>query len=204
MRLYAVVIPPADEVARLFQSVGAHADETLTWAEAASIRIGLGYFGNLTDADVFKLSARLTAEVGKVESLELRFSGGGALEEAGDDTVWAGIEGDKDELRSLALKIAEAGRREGFLVDRRWYKPRARLAAINDTTTAAGLETTVARLTVYEGQAWRTNSIALIEPRKSNDSPAGQLFDTYGSLQLLDRRETTPVPRAGWSAAQAR
>lgn len=203
MRLYAVVVPPADEVARLFQSIGAHADATLTWAEAASIRIGLGYFGNLTNADASRLSARLTAEVGQVKSLELRFSGGGALEETGDDTVWAGVEGDKDELRALALKIAEAGRREGFLVDLRWYKPRARLAAINDTTTAAGLETTVARLTSYEGQPWRATSIALIEPRKSNDSHAGQLFDTYCSLDLLHRPESS-AQRACWSAAPAR
>jgi 2'-5' RNA ligase len=204
MRLYAVVVPPADEVARLFQSVGAHADETLTWAEAGSIRIGLGYFGNLTNADASRLSARLATELGQVEPLELRFSRGGALEEAGDDTVWVGIEGDKDELRALALKIAEAGRREGFLVDRRWYKPRARLAAINDTTTAAGLETTVARLTAYEGQPWVTTTIQLIEPRKSNDSHAGQPFDTYGSLQLLTRRDATSVPKASWSSAQAR
>lgn len=185
MRLYAVVLPPRHDVERLFEHLGAHpGDASLMWDPVEAVRIGLCYFGSLTQTDAHRLAARLAVKASELESLPLRFSGGGALEEEGDNTVWAGLRGDLDQLSALASAMAETARVEGLMVDRRWYRPRASVARINAITTAPRLQMTLDRLSQYDGDPWHVSHITLIEPHLSSEPVSSQLFNIVEALPL--------------------
>jgi 2'-5' RNA ligase len=180
MRLYAVAAPPVHEVNRLLASVRSQADPCLDWGLPAAVQVGLAFFGNLVLTDLQKLTGLLAAEVAQAEPLSLRFAGGSALEEEGDDSVWVTVEGDTHELRTLAMAIAAAAGREGFTVDRRWYKPHARVARVNAATTVPSLQGTLDRLTAYEGPSWSLTEVTLVEVKASTG------LAEAGAMSVLD------------------
>jgi 2'-5' RNA ligase len=184
MRLYAVVAPPMDEVNRLLRSVAAPTDSHLTWDVSTAIHVGLAFFGNMILSDVDRLTNRLAAEVALTAPLSLRFAGGTALEHEGDDSVWVTVHGDTPELRALALSIAAVARNDGFAVDRRWYKPHARVGRINADTTVPSLQRTMDRLEAYEGSAWRLTEVTVIEVKAVTDSSGPGTTSVVGSLPL--------------------
>lgn len=181
MRLYAVVIPPLERVNELFRRLRVRNDDSLTWEPPSLVRTGLCSFGNVILADFDRLTTRLSDVAARTAPFDLRFAGGGALEDDGDDSVWAGLGGDVDGLRSLALSISGAARSDGFSVDRRWFRPRARLARINDATTVGDLQQTVEALTAHEGDSWRVAEVALIEARPVT----GEKSQTVKLLEVL-------------------
>jgi 2'-5' RNA ligase len=169
MRLYASVVPPAGEVAALLTGVSASGDASLSWSSDDRVRIGLCFFGNLVHSDALRLTTRLGAAIAEVEPFRLCFEGGDALAEPGDDSVWVDVVGDLDQLRGLAFATADVARKDGLTVDRRWFKPRARIARINDATTTAGLQATVGRLQAYQGAPWRVTEVAFTAERVSSE-----------------------------------
>jgi 2'-5' RNA ligase len=179
MRLYAVVVPPVEEVNRLFDSIGAPGDDLLDWEPPSAVRIGLDFFGNVILADVERLTSKLAVVVAQSAPLSLHFIGGSALDEDGDDSVWAKVAGDVDELRVLAMSIAAVGRSEGFAVDRRWYRPRARVARVNALTTLPSLQSLLPRLEAYHGPPWSVTDVSVIEA-KADTTFSGQ----QGVVQL--------------------
>jgi 2'-5' RNA ligase len=179
MRLYAVVVPPTEEADRLLASVGAPAEGRLDWEPSSAVRVGLDFFGNVILADVERLTEKLAIEVAHCDPLSLRFIGGSALDEDGDDSVWASVSGDVNELRALAMSIAAVGRSEGFTVDRRWYRPRARIARVNAATTVPSLQESLARVQAYEGPRWRVTQVSVIEAK-----PATTLFGRQAVVEL--------------------
>jgi 2'-5' RNA ligase len=188
MRLYAAVVPPQSQVERLFEDLSAHSDDgALTWTAVEAVRIGLCYFGSLTQTDAARLTARVTVKAAELDSFPLRFSGGGALDEEGDDSVWVGLRGDLDQLSALASAMADTARVDGLMVDRRAYRPRFPVARITANTTVPRLQTIVDTLTAYEGDAWNVTELALIEPRLSSEHTAFQSFDVVAVLPLAAR-----------------
>jgi 2'-5' RNA ligase len=184
MRLYAVVVPPVEEVRKLLRFVGAHADDSLTWFPADMVRVGLCYFGNLIHSDLMRLTPKLSMEVAGIPSPRLRLAGGDALVEEGDDSVWVSLDGDLDQLRALALSVAEVARRDGFSVDRRSYHPRARIARINAATTAPALQMTLDKLQAYLGDVWSATEVALVQERATTDPSGFPVASTLDALPL--------------------
>jgi hypothetical protein len=187
VRLYAVVVPPPQETRKLLTSIGAHQDDSLTWNPQDTVRIGLCNFGNLTQQDVVLLASRLRTAIVDISPPCIFFAGGAALEREGDDSINVHLAGDLEALRALALTMCDAARREGFLVDRRWYEPKAQIARINAGTTAENLQRIVDRLEAYRGGAWTVLEVSFIEPRISSEPVASQGFD------ILDTLHVTPT-----------
>jgi 2'-5' RNA ligase len=187
VRLYAVVVPPPEEIRQLFTSIGANQDDSLTWNPQDTVRIGLCNFGNVTQQDVDLLTSRLRTAITDLPPPAICFASGAALEREGDDTINVHVAGDLEALRTLALTMCDAARREGFLVDRRWYEPKAQIARINASTTAESLQKVVDRLEAYRGAAWTVREVPFIEPRISSEPVASQGFD------ILDTLHVTPT-----------
>jgi 2'-5' RNA ligase len=184
VRLYAAVVPPAECVEDLFAALDAPHDQSLTWNAPGSVRIGLCNFGNLSHEDLVHLSSRLKGVAVESSPLAISFSGGAALEEEDEDFATVKVDGDLDGLRTLALNMADASRRNGLLVDRRWYEPKAQIGRIHATTTAPELQRLVNRLEAYRGSAWTVTEVALIEPRFGDEPAASQAFDIIQTLHL--------------------
>jgi 2'-5' RNA ligase len=184
MRLYAVVVPPVEEVRKLLRFVGARADDSLTWLPVDTVRIGLCYFGNLIHSDLMRLTPKLSTEVAGIPAPRLRLAGGDALVEEGDDSLWASLDGDLDQLKALAVSVAEVARRDGFAVDRRSYHPRARIARIGPATTAPGLQKTLDRLQAYVGDVWSATEVALVQERATTDTSGFPVSSTLDALPL--------------------
>jgi 2'-5' RNA ligase len=119
-------------------------------------------FGSLTMVDVRRLMATLGTVIGAAAPLSLRFLGGAALEQRGDEGVWAKLHGDVDPLTTLVNEVNEAVRRIGFLVDRRSFKPQVRVATITDTTSVEYLQSVIDRLDGYGMAPWLTTEVALV------------------------------------------
>jgi hypothetical protein len=184
VRLYAAVVPPTEQVRHLFAALDVALDQSLTWNPPDTVRIGLCNFGNLSHEDFVHLFSRLRAEAAEASPLSIFFFGGAALENEGEDSVTVKVGGDLEGLRAGALTMADAARRNGLLVDRRWYEPKAQIGRIHATTTAAGLQRIVDVLEAYRGEPWTVTDIALIEPRFGPEPAASRAFDIIDTLHL--------------------
>jgi 2'-5' RNA ligase len=184
VRLYAAVVPPAERVEDLFAALDAPHDPSLTWNPPGSVRIGLCNFGNLSHEDLVHLSSRLRTVAVETSPLAISFSGGAALEQEDEDFATVTVDGDLDDLRALALNMADSARRNGLLVDRRWYEPKAQIGRIHAATTAPELQRIVDRLEAYRGAAWTVTEVELVEPRFGHEPAASQAFDVIETLRL--------------------
>lgn len=184
MRLYAVVRPPVDEVQRLLRHVGARAHDTLTWSPADKVRVDLCFFGNLVHSDLTRLVPKLSTDVARLPPPRLRLVSGDALVGEHDDSVWVGLDGDLDELKALALSLAEVAGKDGFAVDRRLYHPRARIARISAATTAPGLQRTLDKLQSYAGNTWSATEVDLVQERPASDISGLPVTSTLQKLPL--------------------
>jgi 2'-5' RNA ligase len=121
-------------------------------------------FGNLALTEATRLSDTLEAEAATWASPRLHLHGGVALEPEGDRSVWAGLEGDLDELKAVARGVNEVSQGLQLFVDRRAFRPFVRLGTINDRTTEAYLEALLAALESFESPSWWQTTVSLLIP----------------------------------------
>jgi 2'-5' RNA ligase len=96
------------------------------------------------------------------------------LPEDGDDSIWVGWDGDTDEMSKLASAIPVWVRPFGFLLDRRSFRLRMRVARVTTQTTVFDLERIVERLGHYQGPEWLVDEVTLGRPRRNS---AGVITD---------------------------
>lgn len=98
--------------------------------------------------------------------VSVRVSGGAALIDPDDRSVWADLEvadDDLDVLGSIAREVVSAVEPLGFFCDRRQYRPRFAVATINDATTVEHLEEVLAALSAYESEPWQVSEMAILQ-----------------------------------------
>jgi 2'-5' RNA ligase len=128
-------------------------------------------FGNVTREDAVPLAAALNAAAASWASPSVRLAGGGALEFPDDRSVWAKLDGDIEDLLTVANGVAQSVERRGFFVDRRAFRPWLAVATITGSTTASHLENVVAALDAFEGEAWTIEWISLVKPSFESSAP---------------------------------
>ena len=167
MRLSAALVPPPDvlgDLNALLDSVGRDARE-IDFVAADTMHITLTKFGHVAHRDAVAVSGRLAKEAMDWPPITVRFAGCGALEWPGDDSVWAQLEGDLDELRGLARAIPEIVRPMGFLVDRRTFRTWLRIGRITDLTTPVYLQQLVDAVDAYRGPEWTIDAFLMLGVR---------------------------------------
>lgn len=186
MRMYAALLPPRpvlEDLAAVVRSVRGSAT-ALEAVPPELIHLPLGSFGNVGLADRQLLEATLREEVACWAPMELRFRRGSALVHPGDDSVWAELDGDVEQLTAMSTVIPRAVQRLGFLIDRRARHSRVRVGRITEATSLEFLERMLVRLDGYEGPAWTAHDVALLRHRAGEDD-GDSTFEVLYELPML-------------------
>jgi len=96
----------------------------------------------------------------------LHISGGSALVDPEDRSVWAdlaGTEKDLDAMRGAARAVVSAVEPLGFFCDRRQFRPRLAVATITDDTTVEHLEQVLHALAAYSSESWNVTEVAVLQ-----------------------------------------
>jgi 2'-5' RNA ligase len=128
----------------------------------AALYLPITAFGNVTRGDSVKLATALRDEAATWRRPSVRLAGGTALEFPGDESVWAKLEGDVDDLMTIGRGVPQVVQRLGFFVDRRVFRPWLAVGTITSETTAPFLEKVVAGLEGYRSRTWTIEHISLM------------------------------------------
>jgi 2'-5' RNA ligase len=192
MRMSAALIPPPpvlEDLAAVVRSVRGH-ERQLTPVPADLMRLPLGNFGNVGLTDRMALQEVLTDEVSRWAPLQLRFRGGSALLDANDDSVWAEMSGDLEQLTAMGAVIPRVVQRLGFLIDRRSFRTRMRVGRITDATSVDFLERLLRRLDGYSGPAWTSHHVTLLR-HLSSERTSEPPFEVIHELRLVGDADDT-------------
>jgi RNA 2',3'-cyclic 3'-phosphodiesterase len=164
MRLFVAIVPPAGvlaELAAAIQPLQATAPE-LRWTASAGWHVTLAFLGEVDDAVIPELTARLERAAQRHPEQRLAIAGSGAFPRLARATVlWAGIRADNRVLASLAASVAAGARRAGAPPpdDGRKYRPHVTLARSSQPANLASLTTALAGFASAE---WTAQAVQLV------------------------------------------
>jgi 2'-5' RNA ligase len=139
------------------------AGNELTRPDIEQMYLRITSFGNVTLGDSIKLADALREQAATWRRPEVHFTGAKALEFPGDESVWAVLEGDVDQLRAIGRNVPQVVQRLGFFVDRRVFRPWLPVGTITEQTTAPYLERVVEALDRFQGSPWTVESVFLMK-----------------------------------------
>ncbi|MEU3283628.1 RNA 2',3'-cyclic phosphodiesterase [Streptomyces longwoodensis] len=162
MRLFAAVLPPEDVTRELAVEVavlrGLPGAGGLRWTGPAGWHFTLAFYGEVDDATVPALSARLERAAHRGAPFELALRGGGQFGHG--RALWTGAHGDLPALRLLAERAEAAGRKAGIdLGEHRRYKAHLTLAR---SRTAVDTRPWVDALAGFTGRTWTVAELVLV------------------------------------------
>jgi hypothetical protein len=125
------------------------------------------HFGFLASGDARRLVDALVDVLSELPpGPTVRVSGGSALIDPDDRSVWADLKASEDEIgamRSIALAVVSGVQPLGFFCDRRQFRPRFPVATITDGTTVEHLEQVLAALGSYTSDPWEVSELAVMQ-----------------------------------------
>ncbi len=194
MRLQVALVPPLavqEDVAAVVESVPGGAGQ-LAAVPADLLHLRLVNFGNVTVRDAETLRNTLDKEMAQWPVMRFQFRGGTALEPIGDDSAWATLEGDVEQLADIANLTVRVVKRLGFLVDRRVPRTLVRLGRITPDTSEKYLQRLIDRLEGYSGPAWTCRGLALLSV--SEHAPGIPEFEVVHRLRLKQEAGSDSTP----------
>ncbi|HET7069552.1 MAG TPA: hypothetical protein VFI40_01900 [Nocardioides sp.] len=124
-------------------------------------------FGHLASGDARRVVDAVTAACAELPpGPTVRISGGAALVDPDDRSVWAELaasDEDVSAMRAVAQTIVSAVQPLGLFCDRRQFKPRFPIATITDATTVEHLEQVLAALAAYTSDPWTVGEVAVVQ-----------------------------------------
>ncbi|MFI8289445.1 RNA 2',3'-cyclic phosphodiesterase [Streptomyces sp. ms191] len=185
MRLFAAVLPPAEQLSELGRAVdrlsrlpGAG---DLRWTSPPGRHFTLAFMGEVGEDLLPDLHARLARAAHRTAPFPLRLHGGGHF---GRRALWVGAAGDLDEMRLLAERADAAARRAGVPMDEhRRYQAHLTIARAR---TDRDLRPFAAALDAFEGTRWEVSELALVRSRLPVAGVPGEQprYETVGSWPL--------------------
>lgn len=143
----------------------------------------LAKFGNLVLNDANRLVGALTEAAAEWPSPRLKLHGFTTVESESGPTIWVDVQGDVDDLWTIARGLPRAAQGLRLFVDRRAFQPRIRLGSVNPAASLALLETVLAGLEDFETNAWWQTSFDLYThapPLGPHEPP----FKPYATIPL--------------------
>jgi 2'-5' RNA ligase len=131
-------------------------------------------FGNVTVADSKRISEALRAVAASMAAPTLHLAGSAALEFAGDQSVWAKVDGDVEALKRIPPAVTRSVEPLGFFVDRRLFRPMLSVATITDATTIEVLQDVVDALDAFRGEPWTVGHLSLMVRRLDHQTPTSK------------------------------
>jgi hypothetical protein len=165
--------------------------DQIEWLPAPLWRLHLLGFGHVTRGDAVQVVDVLREKVAGFAPPTLRIVGVQPLIFDGDDSVWAMLGGDLDDVYAVAKSMSRWVHPLGFAPDRRLYRPAVRIGRVTPNTTLDYLEDLTARLGEHAGPSWDADEITVGRVR----GDAIEVFDVVALEGRLGERETLPTPR---------
>ncbi|MEE1736086.1 RNA 2',3'-cyclic phosphodiesterase [Streptomyces sp. BE147] len=173
VRLFAAVLPPEPAVEELRRAVAPLHElpgaRTLRWTAPAGWHYTLAFLGEVDEAVLPELYARMERAAHRTEPFPLRIHGVGRFD---GRALWAGAAGGLDTLRLLAERADAAARRAGLpMEEHHRYTPHLTLAR---SRTAADLTPFTAALDGFEGLHWEAGELSLVRSNLPVDGVPGE------------------------------
>ncbi|MFH0519306.1 RNA 2',3'-cyclic phosphodiesterase [Streptomyces sp. M41] len=174
MRLFAAVLPPNDVTHELATAVAElrklpGADE-LRWTGRPGWHFTLAFYGEVDDALVPDLSARLERVARRTAPFPLALRGGGQFGHG--RALWTGAEGDLATLRLLADRSEAAARKAGVpMGEHRRYKPHLTVAR---SRSAVDVRPYVTALDEFHSRTWTVEELVLVRSNLPTSGAAGE------------------------------
>ncbi len=167
MRLFVAVTPPPDALTELEQAVAPLRSgwPRLRWVGQDRWHVTLAFLGDVDEARLDGLRARLERAAGRHRPAEVRIGQGGAFPSAARARVLcAHLAGQQEELEALgklAASVAAGARRAGAPPgdEGRRYRPHVTLARSREPVDLCAL---VDALRGFSGSAWQADRVNLV------------------------------------------
>ncbi|MEU8589063.1 RNA 2',3'-cyclic phosphodiesterase [Streptomyces sp. NPDC048664] len=174
MRLFAALLPPPDATDELAREVGElkrlPGADGLRWTGRPGWHFTLSFYGEVDDAAVPDLSARLERAARRTPPFPLAMRGGGQFGHG--RVLWVGAEGDLPALRLLADRAEAAGRKSGVPVgEHRRYQAHLTLARSRDGVDSHPYTDA---LRDFRGRAWTVGELVLVRSSLPRSGVAGE------------------------------
>ncbi|MGC9541767.1 RNA 2',3'-cyclic phosphodiesterase [Streptomyces sp. UG1] len=174
MRLFAAVLPPEEVVQELALEVTAlrklPGADGLRWTGRPGWHFTLAFYGEVDEALVPDLSARLERAAHRTEPFRLALRGGGQFGRG--RALWTGAEGDLATLRLLADRSEAAGRKAGVdMGEHRRYKAHLTVAR---SRAAHDVRPYVAALDMFTSRTWTVDGLMLVRSNLPKSGVAGE------------------------------
>lgn len=174
MRLFAAVLPPEDVSAQLATEVAALRSlpgaDALRWTGRPGWHYTLAFYGQVDDALVPELSARLERAAHRTARFPLAVRGGGQFGHG--RALWAGAGGDLPALRLLSARAESAARKAGLPTpEHRRYRAHLTLAR-----SRAALDTRpyLDALADFTSRTWTVDTLTLVRSNLPTSGVPGE------------------------------
>ncbi|MGA5896671.1 RNA 2',3'-cyclic phosphodiesterase [Streptomyces venetus] len=174
MRLFAAVLPP-DEVCRELGTVvdelrGLPGADGMRWTGRPGWHFTLAFYGEVDEALVPELSARLERAAHRTGPFPLALRGGGQFGRG--KALWAGAEGDLATLRLLAERAEAAARKAGVpMGEHRRYKAHLTVARRRESGNVRAF---LDALDQFAGRTWTVDELALVRSNLPTSGVPGE------------------------------
>jgi 2'-5' RNA ligase len=197
-RLFVAVIPPTEAIEDLRDFVEPRRDHNvasrkssprsgtddapLRWTEPEHWHITLAFLPSVIERCYDDLVERLADAARRRATIGLSIVGAGAYPDPFRAKVlWAGVQGDLDELARCATGARNAANAAGTEVDGGAFAPHVTLARVNRPTE---LGRWLQVFDTYRGPLWRAEEWALIESRLGHGPRGGAAYRTLEVFPL--------------------
>ncbi len=165
-----------EEIQRGLKRTGAD----VRWVRIPSIHLTVKFLGEVAPERVEEIAAAVRAAAGKCPVLALRPRSAGFFPAPRNPrVVWAGLEGDLEDLRNLAQEVESALVSLGFPVEEKGFSPHLTLGRVRSNRSKRELIEAVLDLVDYRGPEFAARELVLFS---SDLRPSGAV---YTALQWL-------------------
>lgn len=182
MRLYAVITPPPQvlaDVAAALERATAAAPQ-VPWLARDLWHLRLAYFGNLDLKQSMAVRETLQQIGSYSPPLSLRLAGIEAIpEDERAESLVFGLEGDLDDLWSLAKAIPSMVQRHGLFLDRRSFRTDVTVA--HEIREPFDARAAASALATYQGVPWTAREMQVVRwrPGSGGTADAWEEVETY-------------------------
>lgn len=191
--MFVAVVPPPEAIEELdeFLDVRRQAGP-FRWTLPEQWHLTLAFLADVPDRALDDLTARLTRAAAKRHPMSLRIVGGGAFPTPDRAKVlWAGVEGDLEELRRLSVGSRAAANRAGVPPDGQRFHAHLTLARMRAPVEATRW---IRLLDSHRGPGWIADEVALV---------ASHLGEGPRRRPRYEVVETFPIGRPGRESSEA-
>lgn len=165
-------------------------ERSVRWVAIHNLHLTLQFLGEIEEAQVSALTARLTAVTTRHRPLRLRIEGVGCFPSINrPNVIWCGVAGDLQALAHLQSDVAAAVRSVGVQGDDKPFKPHLTIGRTQRNSTGSQLRAVgaaVAGLAALPSHAstGETDRIDEVILYKSDLTPSGPIYTRLGVFRL--------------------